>query len=152
MAINKSTAATTDAAGVAQTLGMSQTKNGRRFYLKWAAIVIAIIIIVIIAMPLLSDGDSQKVRYSTAEASRGALTVTVTATGTLQPVNQVDLGSEISGTIKTVRVDFNDRVKQGQVLATINTDQLQARVNQGSAGTGEGAGQGERSDDHRNPQ
>lgn len=133
MAINNNRAATTDAAGVAQTLGMSQTKNRRRFYLKWAAIVTAIIIIVIVAMQLLGDGDSQKVRYSTAKASRGALTVTVTATGTLQPVNQVDLGSEISGTIRTVRVDFNDRVKQGQVLATMNTDQLQARVNQASA-------------------
>ena len=57
----------------------------------------------------------------------------MTATGTLQPVNQVEVGSEISGTIKTVLVDFNDYVKQGQVLARMNTDQLQAKVNQAKA-------------------
>ena len=73
------------------------------------------------------------VRYVTTEATRGDLTVTVTATGTLQPVNKVDVGSEISGTIRTVLVDFNDRVAKGQVLATLDTDQLQARVNQASA-------------------
>jgi len=73
------------------------------------------------------------VRYVTTEATRGDLTVTVTATGTLQPVNKVDVGSEISGTIRAVLVDFNDRVAKGQVLATLDTDQLQARVNQASA-------------------
>jgi HlyD family secretion protein len=52
----------------------------------------------------------------------------VTATGTVQPVNQVDVGTEISGTIKTVEVDFNDRVKVGQVLARIDTEKLQAQV------------------------
>jgi len=133
MVINNDRSATSPDAGVAQTLGVSQTKNRRRLYLKLAAIVIGIIVIAIVAMQWLGDGDTQKIRYSTAEVTRGALTVTVTATGTLQPVNQVDLGSEISGTIKTVLVDYNDRVKQGQVLATMNTDQLQARVNQARA-------------------
>jgi HlyD family secretion protein len=133
MAINKDRSATAPADDVAQTLGVSHSKSRRSLYLKWAGIVAAIIIIIIFAMQLLGNGDSQKVHYSTAEARRGMLTVTVTATGTLQPVNQVDLGSEISGTIKTVLVDYNDRVKQGQVLATMNTDQLQARVNQARA-------------------
>lgn len=58
---------------------------------------------------------------------------TVTATGTLEPVNQVDVGSEISGTIEKVNVDFNDQVSQGQILAVLDTDQLQARVNQAAA-------------------
>jgi HlyD family secretion protein len=133
MAANKDRSATAAGAGVAQTLGVNQIKSRRRQYLKWAGIVAVIILIVIVAMQLLGNGDSQKVRYITADVSRGTLTVTVTATGTLQPVNQVDLGSEISGTIKTVLVDYNDRVKQGQVLAVMNTDQLQARVNQARA-------------------
>jgi HlyD family secretion protein len=45
----------------------------------------------------------------------------------------VDVGSEVSGTIRTVLVDFNDRVVRGQVLAELNTDQFQARVNQAGA-------------------
>jgi HlyD family secretion protein len=68
------------------------------------------------------------VQYRTAPVTRGDLTVIVTATGTVQPVNQVDVGTEISGTIRTVEVDYNDRVKVGQVLARIDTDKLQAQV------------------------
>jgi len=133
MAINEDSSATGTAGGIAQTLGVYQIKNRRSTYLKWAGVLAAIAIIVIAGLQILGKGDSHKIRYITADASRGTLTVTVTATGTLEPVNQVDLGSEISGTIKTVLVDFNDRVKQGQVLATMNTDQLQAKVNQARA-------------------
>jgi HlyD family secretion protein len=51
----------------------------------------------------------------------------VSATGEVEPVNQVDVGTEISGTVETVRVDFNDRVRVGDVLAELDTDQLEAR-------------------------
>jgi len=54
----------------------------------------------------------------------------VSATGTLQPTNQVDVGSEISGTIKTVEVDYNDQVTRGQVLAKIDPTKLEAQVKQ----------------------
>src|SRR5262249_29461215 len=54
--------------------------------------------------------------------------VTVTATGTLQPTNQVDVGSEVSGIIDRVLVDFNSMVKSGQILAELDTQQLDARV------------------------
>jgi HlyD family secretion protein len=46
--------------------------------------------------------------FKTVPVQRGDLTVTVAATGTLQPVNQVEVGTEISGTVKTVAVDYND--------------------------------------------
>ena len=118
---------------IAQTLGLNQTNDRRRGYIKWGGISVAIVVLVIIVLQLFSNGISQTVRYKTAEVTRGNMTVTVTATGTLQPVNQVEVGSEISGTIKTVLVDFNDRVKQGQVLASMDTDQLQAKVNQAQA-------------------
>ena len=64
---------------------------------------------------------------------RGNLTVVVTATGTLEPVNQVDVGSELSGIIDIVEVDYNDRVELGQVLARLDTDKLQAEVLQSQA-------------------
>lgn len=73
-------------------------------------------------------------KFQTAEVSRGDLTVNVTATGTLQPVSQVDVGTEISGTVASLAVDFNDRVTRGQVMATLNTDQLSARLRQSMAG------------------
>ncbi len=68
--------------------------------------------------------------YVTQPVQRGDLTVTVSATGTLQPQDQVDVGAEISGRIDSITVDFNSHVKKGQELARINTDQLQAQLAQ----------------------
>jgi HlyD family secretion protein len=67
-------------------------------------------------------------QYQTKKSQRGDLTVTVTATGTLEPTNQVDVGSELSGIIRTVEVDYNDQVKVGQVLARLDRDKLKARA------------------------
>ena len=61
------------------------------------------------------------VEYRTVELRRGDLRVTVSATGNLQPTNQVDVGSELSGTIGAVLVDDNDVVTQGQELARLDT-------------------------------
>ncbi|MCW8851500.1 MAG: efflux RND transporter periplasmic adaptor subunit [Gammaproteobacteria bacterium] len=133
MAANNDRSAAASGADIAQTLGIVHTKDKGRHYLKLGSILAAIIVIVIAGLQWFGNGESQAVRYSTSEVTRGKLTVAVTATGTLQPVNQVDVGSEISGTIETVMVDYNDRVEQGQVLATMNTDQLQAKVNQAMA-------------------
>ena len=64
------------------------------------------------------NGDN----FVTSVVARGPLTVTVSATGSLQPETEVSVGAEISGRIETVNVDFNDRVTKDQVLAAINTD------------------------------
>ena len=63
-------------------------------------------------------------QYTTQAATRGALTVTVTANGTLQPTTQVAIGSELSGTVSRVHVDVNDRVKKGQVLVELDDARL----------------------------
>lgn len=63
-------------------------------------------------------------RYVTQPATRGPLTVTVTANGTLQPTQLVAIGSELSGTVAKVLVDVNDRVKRGQLLAELDTARL----------------------------
>jgi HlyD family secretion protein len=72
-------------------------------------------------------------RYVTATIDRGNVVAAVTATGVLHPLTQVDVGSEVSGVIRVVNVDFNDRVTKGQVLARLDTAQLQARVLQTQA-------------------
>jgi len=71
--------------------------------------------------------------YETKAVTRGTLAVTVSATGTLAPRNQVDVGAEVSGRIDVLGVDFNDHVKKGQELARINTDQLKAQLQQARA-------------------
>jgi HlyD family secretion protein len=67
-------------------------------------------------------------QYVTQEVTRGELTVTVTATGNLEPRNQVDIGSELSGTIRSVHADVNDTVKAGQLLAVLDTTRLKAQA------------------------
>ena len=76
----------------------------------------------------------------TQEVTRGDMTVTVTATGNLEPRNQVDIGSELSGTIRAVNVDVNDEVKAGQVLADARHDAAQAQVLQAQSSLASAAG------------
>ena len=71
--------------------------------------------------------------YVTKTVTRGTLAVTVSATGTLAPRDQVDVGAEVSGKIDSLAVDFNDHVTKGQILARINTDQLEAQLQQARA-------------------
>ncbi len=72
-------------------------------------------------------------QYKTEQVRRGDITVIVTATGTLQPTNTVSVGSELSGIIKSVEVNYNDRVKVGQVLARLDTSKLEAQITQSSS-------------------
>ncbi len=77
-------------------------------------------------------GDSTP-QYRTGVVTQGDMTITVTATGTLKPVNQVDVGAEISGLINEVFVTFNDLIAKGDPIARLDTDQLEARVVQAEA-------------------
>ncbi len=66
--------------------------------------------------------------YTTQPPKRGDLTVLVTATGSVQPTEQVDISSELSGTVRDVNVDYNSEVKSGEVLAVLDTNKLEADV------------------------
>ncbi|AKH20976.1 RND transporter [Sedimenticola thiotaurini] len=133
MSSDRQKPATPAGSGIRQTLGVDQPPGLQRSAVKWLLLTAVLAVIAVTAWQLFANGESQSVHYKTADVSRGSLNITVTATGTLEPVNQVEVGSEISGTINAVLVDFNDRVKQGQVLARMNTDQLQAKVDQAEA-------------------
>lgn len=73
-----------------------------------------------------AGGATNKMRFVTAPATKGDLTVIVTSTGSVQPTNEVDVSSELSGTIRKVLVDYNAKVKVGQPLAELDTDKLKA--------------------------
>ena len=75
----------------------------------------------------------ESTRYVTQPVVKGSMSITVSATGTLAPRDQVDVGAEVSGRLDAVNVDFNDHVKKGEVLAQINTDQLRAQLAQARA-------------------
>ncbi|GAA0785411.1 efflux RND transporter periplasmic adaptor subunit [Roseibium denhamense] len=74
----------------------------------------------------LQDEASKSIQFRTETLSHGDLTVTISATGSVEPTNTVDVSSELSGTISAVAVDFNDPVKAGDVLARLDTSKLEA--------------------------
>ncbi len=72
-------------------------------------------------------------QYQTQKVERGDLRVSVTATGTLKARSTVEVGAEITGRVLQVHVNFNDKVTQGQILAEIDTETYQARVEEARA-------------------
>ena len=95
--------------------------GGKKPYLIGGAIVIAIAAYLSFAG---GNGVPQG-QYTTEDAATGNLVVTISASGTLQPTRSVDVGSELSGTLEAVLVNENDTVKQGQVVARLDTSKLQ---------------------------
>ena len=93
---------------------------------------LAIVVAIFIVWRLIAGGG-EKAAYATRPVERGDLTVVVSATGNLAPTNQVEVGSEQSGTIVEVYVDNNDRVHKGQILAKLDPSRLQDTVNQNAA-------------------
>lgn len=125
---------TTENENIGGILGV--TTNGK----KWRKRVIWLLMLLLACAAALwafnkwqSAPAAPTVRYRTEKATTGDLTVTVTATGQLQPTKTVEVGSEVSGIIDAVLVDYNDRVTAGQVLARINTEKLDAQVLQDKA-------------------
>lgn len=103
----------------------------RRKHLYWGALALGILLLIIL---LLRGGSGTDVaEYTTHAVSEGALTVTVTATGTIEPRNEVNVGIEVSGTVSEVLVDYNDTVEEGDVLARLDTSILAAEVAQSQA-------------------
>jgi HlyD family secretion protein len=72
-------------------------------------------------------------KYSTVKVSRGNVRQVVTATGEIKPLNTVSIGSQVSGNIEKIYVDFNDTVKKGDVLLTIDPSMLQSSVDEAKA-------------------
>jgi HlyD family secretion protein len=117
-----------------QKLGIDHAKRRWKKW-KWIAFgALLIILIMSIAITKKKSGDSSQVKhFKMKEIIEGPLTVTVNATGTLKPTNQVDVGSELSGNVKSVDVQYNDHVKKGQILLTIDGSTYEAMVNQSKA-------------------
>jgi len=115
-------------------LGIDHSTGRRK---KWKWVILAALVIILITVIGISRNKAGKAGQSpyfkTKEVTTGPLTVTVTATGTLKPTKQVDVGSELSGNLKTVEAQYNEHVKAGQVLATLDGSRYEAQVMQSKA-------------------
>ncbi|HTO68207.1 MAG TPA: efflux RND transporter periplasmic adaptor subunit, partial [Bradyrhizobium sp.] len=81
----------------------------------------------------MQNRDATKVKYRLVAVKAGDVTQTVSANGTLNPVVLVNVGTQVSGTVKALHVDFNDHVKAGQTLLELDPALLQAQVRQDEA-------------------
>ena len=96
-------------------------------------IIVGVIIIATGGYFVLGSNTSKAVKYRTEKISRGSVVVQVRATGTINPVRTVDIGSQVSGTIAKLFVDYNSVVREGQVLAIIDSTFLYASVKEAQA-------------------
>lgn len=95
--------------------------------------LIGTIVLVIILAIVISNFMKNRVRYQTAPIKRRTITQVVEASGTINPVNTVSVGSTVSGLISAIYVDFNSKVTKGQLLAEIDPRTFQATVDQNQA-------------------
>ena len=96
-------------------------------------IIIPVIILILIAVPFVFAKKSNKISYITDTVQERTITQIVEATGTIQPINTVSIGSQVSGRIEEIYVDFNSQVEKGQILAQIDTSLFQAQLQQSLA-------------------
>ena len=91
-------------------------------------LIALVIIVIIIGGIFLWNLVGSKVEYETIKPTRGDIQSSISASGSLSPVNEVEIGSVISGLVLEVLVDENDEVKQGQILARINPETINQTI------------------------
>jgi len=100
---------------------------------RWFTVLLVGIAVVVGVMRLRASRPEPGAQYQMDTVERGTLTVTITATGELKSLTQVNIGTEISGIVESVNVDFNSPVRVGQILAQVNTDKIEAQAAQARA-------------------
>lgn len=102
--------------------------------MKKKVLIISSVVVVLAVVALLAfkpfGKKAAEVTFETVKVEKGKITNTVTATGTIEAVTSVDVGTQVSGIIDKIYVDFNDEVKQGQLLAQIDKTSLLAQLEQ----------------------
>ncbi|MBY0278095.1 efflux RND transporter periplasmic adaptor subunit [Candidatus Binatia bacterium] len=119
---------------VATVLDASGAERSHLAGARWLGIALALLVACAAWLVVgRSRSDDGTARYETTVVSRGDLLVSVSATGTIEPTNQVDVGSELSGLIEKMLVDENDHVARGQVLAQLDLSKLTDAITRSEA-------------------
>jgi len=108
--------------GIDEFLGVTPPGKQSRL-MRWGIAAIAVALLLLV-LAYIFNGDAAAPQYATVELQRADMTVHVTATGNLEPTNEVSVGSELSGLIDAVFVDINDKVTKHQALAQIDPEKL----------------------------
>ncbi len=95
------------------------------------SVIVAAVIAILVFKPF--SRNNSEISFDTVKVGRGNISNIVTATGTLEAITTVEVGTQVSGIIQHVYVDFNDNVKQGQLLAKLDETPLKAQLEQSQA-------------------
>jgi HlyD family secretion protein len=114
---------------IEKVLGLGPEAQAKRWFKRgiWLA-VLAVAIVGGVLWYQNSQTTANAVTYETSPAKRADLTVTVTATGTIQPTTQIDVSSEMSGVVRSVNVDNNSLIKKGDVLAELDSERFKGQL------------------------
>lgn len=115
-------------ADLGQLLGDTEATPWYRRPWLWAAVVLVLLAAGGLWWWLAGRAADAVPSYTTVPVTRGDITLTVTANGTVQPTRSINIGSELSGTVLKVNVDVNDRIKRGQVLVVLDTAKLRDQI------------------------
>ena len=96
-------------------------------------LIVGVVIILLIFSLLILNKGKNKVQYETTKLGKNTIVQVVEASGTINPVTTVNIGSQVSGLIKEIYVDYNSQVKKGQLLAQIDTSLFEAQLQQATA-------------------
>ncbi|MEN6311449.1 MAG: efflux RND transporter periplasmic adaptor subunit, partial [Acidobacteriota bacterium] len=99
----------------------------------WIAIILVVVVGTVLGVTLLKKGKNGDVRYRKEAVGRGDIQSLVVTTGTLNPIELVDVGSQVSGKIVKLNVDYNSTVKKGDIVAELDLENLQMKIQQNEA-------------------
>jgi len=100
---------------------------------KIVLVSVLVIIVLCVILYFISRKKTETITFKTSRAAYGFIAKSITATGTIQPVDTVSIGAQVSGVIKKIYVDFNSEVKKGSLLAKIDPSILLAQAEQSKA-------------------
>ncbi|MGB7332495.1 MAG: HlyD family efflux transporter periplasmic adaptor subunit, partial [Terriglobales bacterium] len=111
----------------------SGKKKRRKRIIIWTSIAVVVLALVVTGVVIASTGNNKIDPSKLAKVEKGDLAKSVVATGKITPITEVEVKSKASGIVKKLYVDYGDRVKKGQLLAELDRDEIQARVDQARA-------------------
>ncbi|MBQ7984580.1 MAG: biotin/lipoyl-binding protein, partial [Bacteroidales bacterium] len=104
---------------------MSTKNSGKK---KIIVICAAVVALIVVAAIFLRPKKDKQVQLTTAKTEKHSINTSITATGTIEPINKVDVGTQVSGIVTKLYVDYNSLVKKGQILAELDKVNLQNEV------------------------
>ena len=94
----------------------------------WIGIIAVVAVVAIAAFFMMGGKKKETVSFETAKVERTTISSTITATGTIEPVTSVTVGTQVSGIVSKLYVDYNSVVKKGQIIAELDKTNLTSEL------------------------